>query len=74
MASGVFSPGPRSVVSEGSFDLRSWVSLCSSVIGNSLGTERVQKGIVHWDKQNHAVPAPNCMLKVRGEIIKDEGL
>jgi len=36
--------------------------------------ERVQKGIAHWDKQNHAVPAPNCMLKVRGEIIKDEGL
>ena len=37
-------------------------------------TERVQKGIAHWDKQNHAVPAPSCMLKVRGEIIKDEGL
>jgi len=36
--------------------------------------ERVQKGIAHWDKQNHAVPAPNCVLKVRGEIIKDEGL
>jgi len=36
--------------------------------------ERVQKGIAHWDKQNHAVPAPNCMLKVRGEIIKDKGL
>jgi len=36
--------------------------------------ERVQKGIAHWDKQNHAVPAPNCMLKVRGEIIKNEGL
>jgi len=26
--------------------------------------ERVQKGIAHWDKQNHAVPAPNCVLKV----------
>ena len=37
MASGVSSPGPGSVVSEGSFDLRSWVSLCSSVIGNGLG-------------------------------------
>jgi len=36
--------------------------------------ERVQKGIAYWDKQNHAVPAPNCMLKVRGEVIKDEGL
>ena len=36
--------------------------------------ERVQKGIAHWDKQNHAVPAPNCVLKVREEIIKDEGL
>jgi len=38
------------------------------------GAERVQKGIAHWDKQNHAVPAPNCMLKVREEIIKDKGL
>jgi len=36
--------------------------------------ERVQKRIAHWDKQNHAVPAPNCMLKVQGEIIKVEGL
>jgi len=36
--------------------------------------ERVQKRIAHWDKQNHAVPAPNCVLKVQGEIIKDEGL
>jgi len=26
--------------------------------------ERVQKGIAYWDKQNHAMPAPNCMLKV----------
>jgi len=26
--------------------------------------ERVQKGIAHWDKQNYAVPAPNCMLKI----------
>ena len=36
--------------------------------------ERVKKGITHWDKQNHAVPAPNCVLKVQGEIIKDKGL
>jgi len=34
----------------------------------------VQRGIAHWDKQNHAVPAPNCVLKVRGETIKIEGL
>ena len=40
------------------------------VIGNSV--ERVQKGIVHWDKQNNDIPAPDCMLKVRGEVIKDE--
>jgi len=36
--------------------------------------KRVQKGIAHWDKQNHAVPAPNCVLKVQGEIIKIKGL
>jgi len=36
--------------------------------------ERMQKGIAYWDKQNHAVPAPNCVLKVRGEVIKVEGL
>jgi len=36
--------------------------------------ERVQKGIAYWDKQNYAVPAPNYVLKVQGEIIKDEGL
>jgi len=29
-----------------------------------LPTERVQKGIAHWDKQNNNMPAPNCMLKV----------
>jgi len=46
----------------------SYTQLCDS------GGERVQKGIAHWNKQNHAVPAPNCVLKVRGEIIKDEGL
>ena len=34
----------------------------------------MQKGIAHWDKQNNNVPAPNCMLKVQGEIIKVEGL
>jgi len=39
----------------------------------SITVERVQKGIAHWDKQNNDVPAPNCMLKVWGEIIKDEG-
>ena len=36
--------------------------------------ERVQKEIAYWDKQNNDVPAPNCVLKVRGEIIKVEGL
>ena len=36
--------------------------------------ERVQKGIAHWNKQNNDVPAPNCMLKVREEIIKVKGL
>ena len=36
--------------------------------------ERVQKGIAHWDKQNNDMPAPNCVLKVQGEIIKVEGL
>jgi len=39
-----------------------------------IGIERVQKGIVHWNKQNNDVPAPNCVLKVQGEIIKVEGL
>jgi len=34
----------------------------------------VQKGIVYWDKQNNDVPAPNCVLKVWGEIIKVEDL
>jgi len=42
--------------------------------GDLDSSERVQKRIAHWDKQNYAVPAPNCMLKVQGEIIKDEGL
>jgi len=27
-------------------------------------TEKVQKGIVYWDKQNNDVPAPNYILKV----------
>ena len=36
--------------------------------------ERVQKGIAYWDKQNNDVLAPNCMLKVQGKVIKDEGL
>jgi len=34
----------------------------------------IQRGIAHWDKQNHAVPAPNCVLKVQGEVIKIEDL
>jgi len=42
IVSRVFSPGPGSVVSKRSFDLRSWVSLCSSIIGNGLGT------IIYW--------------------------
>jgi len=37
-------------------------------IANSV--ERVQKEIAYWDKQNNNMPAPNCMLKVQGEIIK----
>jgi len=36
--------------------------------------ERVQRGITHWDKQDNDIPAPNCMLKVQEEIIKDEDL
>jgi len=36
--------------------------------------EGMQKGIAHWDKQKNDVPAPNCVLKVQGEIIKVEGL
>ena len=36
--------------------------------------KRVQKGIAYWDKQNNDVLAPNCILKVWGEIIKDKGL
>jgi len=39
-----------------------------------LPTVRVQKGIAYWDKQDNNVPAPNCVLKVQGEIIKIEGL
>jgi len=38
------------------------------------GSERVQKRIAHWNKQNNDVPAPNCMLKVQEKIIKVEGL
>ena len=33
-------------------------------LSKSSATERVQKGIAHWDKQDNDVPAPNCMLKV----------
>jgi len=56
---------------------RPWLQLmcCVPVSGREVGhIERVQKGIAHWDKQNNNVPAPNCVLKVREEIIKDEGL
>jgi len=38
------------------------------------GTERVQKRIVYWNKQNNDVLAPNYMLKVQREIIKNKGL
>jgi len=45
------------------------------VVGmHCYATERVQKGIAHWNKQNNDVPAPNCMLKVQEEVIKVEGL
>jgi len=37
-------------------------------------SERVQKGIIYWNKQNTGVSAPNCILKVWGKIIKDKGL
>jgi len=57
--SGAWSREPESTAKEG---------------GSQRDVERVQKRIAYWDKQNHAVPAPNCMLKVRGEIIKDKGL
>jgi len=36
--------------------------------------EEVQREIAYWNKQNNDVPAPNYMLKVRGKIIKVEGL
>ena len=45
--------------------------ICSEA---TKGTERVQKGVAHWDKQNNDMPASNCVLKVQGEIIKIEGL
>jgi len=34
--------------------------------GAECFAERVQKGIVHWDKQNNDVPAPNCVLRSKG--------
>jgi len=47
-----------------------------SVVGywdrESRYAERVQKGIAYWDKQNNDILAPNYMLKVREEIIKDK--
>jgi len=30
----------------------------------------VQKRIAHWGKQQDAVPASNCALKVKGEIAE----
>jgi len=39
-----------------------------------INIKRVQMGIAYWDKQNNDIPAPNCMLKVQGEIIKVKGL
>ena len=33
-------------------------------LSKSSATERVQKGIAYWDKQDNDMPAPNCMLKV----------
>jgi len=44
------------------------------VADNIINSERVQKGIAYWDKQNNDVPALNCMLKVQEKIIKVEGL
>jgi len=56
----------RRLETRGKSDTIEKKSLCSG--------ERVQKGIAYWDKQNNDVSAPNCVLKVQGEIIKDEGL
>ena len=52
--------------------LQNMVILLTSAIKSffSKDSERVQKGIAYWDKQNNDVQAPNCMLKVWGEIIK----
>ena len=41
---------------------------------SSRAIERVQKRIAYWDKQNNNVSAPNCILKVQGEVIKVKGL
>jgi len=53
-----------------------WCTLQRAINGKPVSKpgKRVQKGISHWDKQNNNVPAPNCILKVQGEIIKVEGL
>ena len=56
---------------------RAWSEVLVSTTSCASRTqciERVQKRIAYWDKQNNDVPAPNCVLKVRGEIIKVEGL
>ena len=48
--------------------------LTSHFVDSTPPVERVQMGVAHWDKQNNVMPAPNCVLKVQGEIIKIEGL
>jgi len=32
--------------------------------------KRVKNGITYWDKQEYAVPAPNCMLKAQEKIAE----
>ena len=55
--------------------LEGWrVAITVETNDGPLTGERVQKRIAHWDKQNNDVPGPNCVLKVREEIIKVEGL
>jgi len=54
---------------EKSYSLSNSFLLCSyniisKILINAGLVERVQKGIAHWDKQNHAVPAPNYVLMV----------
>jgi len=51
-----------------------WFGMQDAAPVSTSLVERVQKGIAYWNKQNNDVPAPNCVLKVWGEIIKVEGL